>query len=850
MRIHEKVSTGIPGFDKVIDRLRMGDNVVWQILNTEDYKRVVFPYVEQAKRDRRSIVYIRFGKHEPIFQEEDEIKTYRLNASVGFETFASSVRQILTKEGRRTFYVFDCLTDLLEFWYSDLMIGNFFQVTCPYLYKLDTVAYFCIERGAHTFNTIASIRETTQCLLDLYVIQNKLYLHPLKMMGRYSPTMFFPHLIQGEEATEITSSYLTARLFSNFQWDQKRVDYWNALLDQAKAARNQSEEERNRMKTLLIKIFMGGESRIRNLCEHYFTLEDLLNIASREIGTGLIGGKSVGMLLARKIVKTMGSEEIKEHLEPDDSFFIGTDVFYTYIVLNGWWDLRTRQKTEEGYLVLAEEFHDRLLNGAFPEFVEEEFMHMLEYFGQSPIIVRSSSLLEDNFGNAFAGKYESVFCANQGTPQDRLAAFEDAVRTVYASTMNEDALHYRKIRGLSKKDEQMAILVQRVSGDYYGNYFFPHVAGVGYSKNLYVWNKDMNPEAGMLRLVLGLGTRAVDRNNDDYVRIVPLDDPCRQPPVEYGEERRYQQAKVDLLDIGENSFESVPTETIWKTDLHISSGLFATPDMKEAARLRELGYTNLEVPRRLDFKKLLKGTSFTGIMKEILKSLSEAYENPVDIEFTANFVTEQEFGINLVQCRPLQAFAMGNQVEMPLEKKKGQLLFYSEGDFMGGNVKIPLDIIIYVNTEAYLACTEQKRHGVARMIGKLNEKLKEKRILLIGPGRFGTTTSSLGVPVHFSEISHMSALCEVSVKEKGIMPEVSYGSHFFQDMVETEIFYLALFPDKKETLYLPEKIKKEENRLKEYISDSLEYEQILTVIEREEACLYSDISEQRVMCTW
>ena len=850
MRIHEKVSTGIPGFDKVIDRLRMGDNVVWQILNTEDYKRVVFPYVEQAKRDRRSIVYIRFGKHEPIFQEEDEIKTYRLNASVGFETFASSVRQILTKEGRRTFYVFDCLTDLLEFWYSDLMIGNFFQVTCPYLYKLDTVAYFCIERGAHTFNTIASIRETTQCLLDLYVIQNKLYLHPLKMMGRYSPTMFFPHLIQGEEATEITSSYLTARLFSNFQWDQKRVDYWNALLDQAKAARNQSEEERNRMKTLLIKIFMGGESRIRNLCEHYFTLEDLLNIASREIGTGLIGGKSVGMLLARKIVKTMGSEEIKEHLEPDDSFFIGTDVFYTYIVLNGWWDLRTRQKTEGGYLVLAEEFHDRLLNGAFPEFVEEEFMHMLEYFGQSPIIVRSSSLLEDNFGNAFAGKYESVFCANQGTPQDRLAAFEDAVRTVYASTMNEDALHYRKIRGLSKKDEQMAILVQRVSGDYYGNYFFPHVAGVGYSKNLYVWNKDMNPEAGMLRLVLGLGTRAVDRNNDDYVRIVPLDDPCRQPPVEYGEERRYQQAKVDLLDIGENSFESVPTETIWKTDLHISSGLFATPDMKEAARLRELGYTNLEVPRRLDFKKLLKGTSFTGIMKEILKSLSEAYENPVDIEFTANFVTEQEFGINLVQCRPLQAFAMGNQVEMPLEKKKEQLLFYSEGDFMGGNVKIPLDIIIYVNTEAYLACTEQKRHGVARMIGKLNEKLKEKRILLIGPGRFGTTTSSLGVPVHFSEISHMSALCEVSVKEKGIMPEVSYGSHFFQDMVETEIFYLALFPDKKETQYLPEKIKKEENRLKEYISDSLEYEQILTVIEREEACLYSDISEQRVMCTW
>ena len=119
----------------------------------------------------------------------------------------------------------------------------------------------------------------------------------------------------------------------------------------------------------------------------------------------------------------------------------------------------------------------------------DQFAEMLDYFGQSPIIVRSSSLLEDNYGNAFAGKYESVFCANQGSPQKRLEDFLSAVRTIYASTMSEEALRYRAHRGLLDRDEQMALLVQRVSGGLHGDLFFPQVAGVGLSYNPYVWNE-------------------------------------------------------------------------------------------------------------------------------------------------------------------------------------------------------------------------------------------------------------------------------------------------------------------------------------------------------------------------
>src|SRR4030042_270471 len=141
---------------------------------------------------------------------------------------------------------------------------------------------------------------------------------------------------------------------------------------------------------------------------------------------------------------------------------------------------------------------------------------MIEYFGQSPIIVRSSSLLEDAFGNAFAGKYESVFCVNQGSPEQRYADFEEAVRTVYASTMSEDALTYRLERGLDQQDEQMALLVQRVSGSYRNGYFFPDLAGVGMSHNAFVWKPDLDPKAGMPRLVFGVGTKICTRVGADY----------------------------------------------------------------------------------------------------------------------------------------------------------------------------------------------------------------------------------------------------------------------------------------------------------------------------------------------
>lgn len=848
MAVYDKASTGLAGFDQVIDNLRLGDNVVWQVDSVLDYQKMVGPYVEQARLDQRNLVYIHFGDHEPVVKDKPGINRYHVDASKGFELFAIEVHRIVKEAGRKAFYVFDCLTDLLKYWHSDLMIGNFFKVTCPFLYELETVAYFAIKRDIHTFSTIAGIRETTQLLIDLYQVNKKLYIHPLKVWQRYSPTMFFPHLIQGQEAICITASSEVAELFSRVHRATDRPDYWNATFDQAKEALALPSDQQHTVKQKLMHMLIGSQSRMFDLCSRYFTLNDILTIASREVGTGLIGGKSIGMLLARKILEGEDQDRFNSFIEPHDSYYLGADIFYTYIVQNGWWRLRTRQKSREGYYQYAPELRGKLLHGEFPKDIKEQFVQMLEYFGQSPIIVRSSSLLEDNFGNAFAGKYESVFCANQGTPEERYDAFEQAVRTVYASTMNEDALAYRMSRGLFEMDEQMAILVQRVSGNQYGPYFCPHIAGVGISSNLYVWDPDIDMNSGMLRMVFGLGTRAVDRAVGDYSKIVALDDPLRTPPIDSEDQVKYAQHGADIISLKDNMLKSVELETIFLYDIKADKNLFMSPDIQTANRLRELGYNDGKTPYIFDFRNLLKNTEFPSLMKDLLARLSRTYDYPVDIEFTANFSENNQFKINLLQCRPLQTRGLGRPIEIPELDDTKKCFFSVKGSFLGGNVRLPIDFVVYVDAQGYKALSEQNKYEMARQIGSINTKLKGKNAMLMGPGRWGTTTPSLGVPVRFAELRHMSVICELSSAKAGFMPELSYGSHFFQDLVESGIFYVAIIEGKKGVLFNPELVLKKKNIVTSLLPSSQPFSQVIHVSKTVGMEIFSDILSQKVIC--
>ncbi|MDD5681058.1 MAG: PEP/pyruvate-binding domain-containing protein, partial [Candidatus Omnitrophica bacterium] len=603
------------------------------------------------------------------------------------------------------------------------------------------------------------------------------------------------------------SSADAARLFSNVfkkgvESTRRKLDYWDRLFMSAEDLAGQkvvSHKKADRLTAQIARLIIPRDEKMLRLAKDNLTLEEFLNIKSRMIGTGFIGGKSAGMLIARKIIlkeKSLGAEKF---FEPHDSFYIGSDVFYTYIVENGWWNERMEQRTKEGYFKIARALKEKLLHGLFPEEIKEQFQQMIDYFGQSPIIVRSSSLLEDSYGNAFAGKYESIFLANQGTPAERYARFVEAVQRVYASTMNEDALAYRLKRGLDRMDEQMALLVQRVSGSHRKEYFFPDVAGVGISHNVFVWKNTMDPKAGMLRLVLGLGTRAVNRVEGDYPRIVALDEPLLKVHAGIKDTQRFSQHNVDVLNMKENAFQTVPLKDLLVKKMDLNLDLIATKDYESTERLHDMGSD--QEAWVITFDKLLSEKRFRIFMQKILRALEESYEYPVDIEFTVNFKNNGEFQLNLLQCRPMQTKGLGHRVNIPKEISKKKTVFESNGSFLGGNIALAIDRIIYVDPKAYCGITTQSgKYDIARIVGDINRQIpgREKMaVMLLGPGRWGTSTPSLGVPVSFSEIDNISVLGEIAFSGNNVMPELSYGTHFFQDLVETGIFYLALFPQNK-----------------------------------------------------
>ncbi|MFV0450984.1 MAG: PEP/pyruvate-binding domain-containing protein [Propioniciclava sp.] len=835
----ERASTGNPGLDQAIDGLRIGDNVVWRVDDLADFRRVLDPFLLQSRADGRRLVYVRFGSHPPLLPEVAGVDVHLLDPADGFEAFAVAVHELVEASGRRAFYVFDCLSELLDAWHSDLMVMNFFQVTCPWLYELDTIAWFALLREEHTSATIAGIRETTQVLLDLKVVAGRTYVHPLKVDRRSSPTMFFAHLLADGTATPVTSSDASARLHASFGRLLTRPDRWQRDVDAAFAALDGTPTEQQAAATLLCDVLVGRDGRMADLARRHLTLADLLVIASRLVGTGRIGGKAVGMLVARAILDHDPQARFEAHLEPHDSFHLGSDVFYTYLVANGWWATRLRQRSPEGFLKAGAELHAAIPGGAFPSVVVEQFRLMLEAFGQAPIIVRSSSLLEDNFGNAFAGKYDSFFLANQGDPEQRLEMLIEAVKAVYASSMTPDALSYRVARGLDTADEQMAVLVQRVSGDHHGGLFYPHAAGVGTSDNLYAGGENI-ADAGMLRLVVGLGTRAVDRTGHDHARIVGLADPTTSV---HTDPARSSQRRVDVLDLAANAPTTVSLDQLADA-LGPAWALLTSPDHAAERRLRERGRRG-SIPRVADFDGLLRTTAFPGLMREVLDALEAAYDYPVDVEFTVN-VAAGTPRVNLVQCRPLQTRGAGAGIAMPEVTDPDRVLFDS-ADFMGGNLRLRLAYTVTVRPEAYLALGQSDRFGVARQLGVLNRALAGSPFLLMGPGRWGTTTEALGVPVTFAEISNVAVLVEMTYADGDFRPELSYGSHFFADLVEPGIFYCALLDDRPGVRFHPEILLERPNLLAE-LDPQARLTDVVHVAAADDLILYSDVVGRRALC--
>ncbi len=839
-RINTDLSTGLEGLDNLLTGLIPGDNIVWHVNSVDDYLLFVGPVCEAAIANGRKIVYFRFANHPPLLEAAPGVEVCELKPTGGFETFISDIHSTIDRDSK-ALYVFDLLSDLTISWHSDQMLGNFFLLTCPYILDVGAIAYFALLRQNHSTEVTTTILETAQIVINVFHYDQQIFIYPLKVQERHSRTMFMLHVWQGEEFLPVTLSATISKIMTALPWSafegEAHIGLWNRTFEEAHELlddldpEEQLSDHHQEFFARLLLLAITRDEKVLRLAEKYLSFQDIISMEKRIIGTGLIGGKSLGMLLARAIIRE-NKPSFTGMLEPHDSFFVGSDVFYTFIVRNGLWWIRKQQKNHGTFLEGAEQARSRMLSGIFPDNIVQKFSAMLDYFGQSPIIVRSSSLLEDNFGNSFAGKYDSIFCANQGTPQQRLEEFLRAARTIYASTMSDEALTYRASRGLLERDEQMALLVQRVSGGMHGDFFYPQVAGVGLSYNPYVWSTEIDPEAGALRLVFGLGTRAVDRSDDDYTRVIALNAPERRVESNFDSVRRYTQKRVDVLDLIANQFASKNFSDVVRKSDGSSLEMFASKDM-DMERFAERSGREMLPSWFLTFDRLINETDFVQTMRTVLTTIEEAYEYPVEMEFTTNFSDDGGYQMNIVQCRPFQVKG-GGEIPEPPSIPAGDLVMEAHGAVIGQSRLETVDHIIYVVPALYGELPLQKRYEVARVIGQITrygETKNWKRVMLLGPGRWGTSTPFLGVPVHFSEIRSIAILCEIVAMGEGVVPDVSLGTHFFHELVEQNILYLAFFPDREENYMDSRFVEKLPNRLTELFPEQEGLADVIRVVD-------------------
>jgi pyruvate,water dikinase len=554
------------------------------------------------------------------------------------------------------------------------------------------------------------------------------------------------------------------------------------------------------LRVSLIRRFLTDDLDFLNTAKNYIDVSDFYDLSRRIIcppkSHGKLGGKSSGLFLAAQIVKkspeyaaALGTVKIPR------TWYVTSDGVLNFIEFNHLEDLYNRKYLEieqvrREYPHIVQVFK----NSQFSPEIVKGLALALDDFENRPLIVRSSSLLEDRVGAAFSGKYKSLFLANQGTKAERLSALLDAVAEVYASIFGPDPIEYRAERGLLDLHEEMGVMIQEVVGSRVGRYFFPTFAGVAFSNNEFRWSARIKREDGLARMVPGLGTRAVDRVGDDYPVLIAPGQPGLRVNVTPDEVVRYSPAKLDVINMESGRFE-----TVLLRDLLAECGA-EIPGVQHLVSVSEEG--RIHRPVLIDwgsntdrliatFEGLISSTPFLAQMRALLRLLKDKTGGPVDIEFASD---GKDF--YLLQCRPQSFGEDAASAPIPNDLPADKLIFEARRYVSNGRMR-DITHIVYIDPERYSALPDaDSLRRVGRAVGRLNKLLPKRQFVLMGPGRWGSRGDiRLGVPVTYSDINNTAVLIEIARKRGNYVPDLSFGTHFFQDLVEASIRYLPLFPD-------------------------------------------------------
>jgi hypothetical protein len=400
-----------------------------------------------------------------------------------------------------------------------------------------------------------------------------------------------------------------------------------------------------------------------------------------------------------------------------------------------------------------------------------------------PLIARSSSLLEGNLRHSFAGIYTSEYIAPASPWKERIPLLNDAVRTVQASVWKENATVYRLKRGLEVKDEKMAVLIQPLVGRWVGKRYYPLAAGIAFSHNFYPWLSEIPTDAPLIRMVYGLGSKAV---SEEPACFFSPGHPILAAMSRNEEDWIFNtQNQFDFIDVtkkGQNV--SGPLESALAEDLEISlaAQLLIDGHPRDIDLYR---YSGSETPI-ITFQPLLKSGRLGqegDALQNVTRRLNKYFQFEIAMEFALDSQTTGKstgsdptpFNINVLQVRPIEIWDANEKIEVPdIDETK---ILVSTGLALGNTYIKHIDYIVCVVPRELNKPLGERLKGT---IAQINKNLEHDSYMLVGPGWWGATVPGLGIPVTYGDVSHARAFVEL-LERSPVNP--SFGGHLFSNIV-------------------------------------------------------------------
>ncbi len=504
------------------------------------------------------------------------------------------------------------------------------------------------------------------------------------------------------------------------------------------------------------------------------------------IGNGSIGGKGRSIAFADNLIKRHTDLNVYDNfpVKIPRTVVLCTDIFDEFMSNNDLYPIALSDMPDQEIL-------EHFLKAILPDHLLEDLTALLEVI-KGPLAVRSSSLLEDSHYQPFAGVYKTYMIPNGNDKYESLIMLSDAIKSVYASVFYQECKTYMTATQNLIDQEKMAIVLQEAIGNIYGTRFYPTISGVARSLNFYPIGHE-RAEEGVVNMVLGLGKYIVDGGVG--LRFSPYHpyNIVQLSSVEYAlkDTQRYFLA----LDLGNKSnFKIDDTFNCLKLTLKdaeqdgalrlISSTYVASEDMiydgyYERGR-KIISFANILQHDVLPLAKTLQ---------DVMKISQSEMGRPVEIEFAVNLKDGEMSSFYVLQIRPIvqnKEFINEDLTEI----QPNQAILYSK-DALGHGIYNDVHDIVYVKTDRFNAANNSK---IVAEIEELNREFlnKDKNYVLVGPGRWGSSDSWLGIPVNWSQISNARVLVEVALDSYRIEP--SQGTHFFQNLTSFGVGYFYINP--------------------------------------------------------